>query len=122
VAGYAEGAPEVTTFEIRCRCGEMSPKFGSKESMRAWHADHKRDSCVARRSSRAAVVTELSELLAYSRTFEPIPMPEPADQRAALWGAPPTGGLSRGQAGRPGPRNARIVRSSDFRNVSFRNQ
>jgi hypothetical protein len=69
----------------------MSPKFASKESMRGWHADHKRDECVARRSSatavgRAGLLDELAAKTAHARSFEKIP--EPTEQSAApLWGS-----------------------------------
>jgi hypothetical protein len=118
----------MSTYTIRCLCGRSSPKLGSRESMRSWHADHKRDSCVARRSSptavtsraavgRARLLEELASLRAHVRMFEKIP--EPAEQSAEhLWGAPSGSSFANGEMGRPRPRNARFVAS--LRNTSFR--
>jgi hypothetical protein len=81
----------MSTYRFRCKCGEWSPKLASKESMHAWHAGHKRDSCVARRSSSTParrvrpVDAELQAKLAWARQhLKPLPMPEePAEQAAA---------------------------------------
>jgi hypothetical protein len=65
----------MTTYDVKCRCGERSPKFGSRESAHAWHARHVREDCVARRSApttRARPADpELPDLLAQARKATP---------------------------------------------------
>jgi hypothetical protein len=77
----------MSTYTIRCLCGRWSPKLGSKEAMRAWHADHKRKDCGARRaeptaaSSLSATVgrariddAELAREIARIRPLKPTPV------------------------------------------------
>jgi hypothetical protein len=59
-------------FTYECRCGEKSPRFDSREKARAWHGRHKREDCVGSDA-------ELAERLAWARSFEPMPAPEPSD-------------------------------------------
>ena len=101
----------MSTYKYTCLCGLTSQRFGSKEAMRAWHADHKRKECVARRSSptgasspsraapvgRARIDAELEARIATVRRLRPIPIdavptpsPRPAqwtDASTDRWGA-----------------------------------
>jgi len=66
--------------------------------------------CREAQAAARAACPPLSSMLDEFRRRRQQRSTEGLERRAALWGAPQQGGLSRGEAGRPGPRNVRFVR------------